>query len=73
MFRKMLSKYTIFSKVLSTIVYKVMRVFSQEYLQGQNKNMLIKSTLQKLFWAQSFMPDHLLIERHELIYSQISQ
>ena len=49
MFRKMLSKYTIFSTVLSKIVYKVIRVFSQEYLQGQNKNMLIKSTLQKLF------------------------
>ena len=30
MFRKMLSKYTIFSKVLSKIVYKVIRVFSQE-------------------------------------------
>ena len=49
MFRKMPSKYTIFSTVLSKIVYKVIRVFSQEYLQGQNKNMLIKSTLQKLF------------------------
>ena len=49
MFRKMLSKYTIFSTVLSKIVYKVIRVFWQEYLQGQNKNMLIKSTLQKLF------------------------
>ena len=68
MFRKMLSKYTIFSTVLSKIVYKVIRVFSQEYLQGQNKNMLIKSTLQKLFWAQSFTPDHLLIEKHDLIY-----
>ena len=42
--------------------------FSQEYLQGQNKNMLIKSTLQKLFWAQSFTPDHLLIEKQDLIY-----
>ena len=30
-------------------VYKVIHVFSQEYLQGQNKNVLIKSTLQKLF------------------------
>ena len=68
MFRKMLSKYTIFSTVLSKIVYKVIRVFSQEYLQGQNKNMLIKSTLQKLFWAQSFTPDHLLIEKQDLIY-----
>ena len=67
-FRKMLSKYTIFSTVLSKIVYKVIRVFSQEYLQGQNKNMLIKSTLQKLFWAQSFTPDHLLIEKQDLIY-----
>ena len=44
MFRKLLSKYTIFSTVLSKIVYRVIRVFSQEYLQGQNKNMLIKST-----------------------------
>ena len=68
MFRKMLSKYTIFSTVLSKIVYKVIRVFSQEYLQGQNKNMLIKSTLQKLFWAQSFTPDHLLIEKQDLMY-----
>ena len=68
MFRKMLSKYTIFSTVLSKIVYKVIRVFWQEYLQGQNNNMLIKSTLQKLFWAQSFTPDHLLIEKHDLIY-----
>ena len=68
MFRKMLSKNTIFSTVLSKIVYKVIRVFSQEYLQGQNKNMLVKSTLQKLFWAQSFTPDHLLIEKHDLIY-----
>ena len=67
-FRKMLSKYTSFSTVLSKIVYIVIRVFSQEYLQGQNKNMLIKSTLQKLFWAQSFTPDHLLIEKHDLIY-----
>ena len=49
MFRKMLSKYTIFSTVLSKIVYKVIRIFSQEYLQGQNKNMLIKDTLQKQF------------------------
>ena len=68
MFRKMLSKYTVFSTVLSKIVYKVIRVFSQQYLQGQNKNMLLKSTLQKLFWAQSFTPDHLLIEKHDLIY-----
>ena len=67
-FRKMLSTYTIFSTVLSKIVYKVIRVFSQEYLQGQNKNMLIKSTLQKLFWAQSLTPDHLLIEKQDLIY-----
>ena len=67
-FRKMLSKYTIFSTVLSKIVYKVIRVFWQEYLQGQNKNMLIKSTLQKLFWAQSFTPDHLLMEKHDLIF-----
>ena len=67
-FRKILSKYTIFSTVLSKIVYKVIRVFSQEYLQGQNKNVLIKSTLQKLFWAQSFTPDHLLIEKQDLIY-----
>ena len=49
MFRKMLSKYTIFSTVLSKIVYKVIRIFSQEYLQGQNKNMPIKNTLQKQF------------------------
>ena len=42
MFRKMLSKYTIFLTVLSKIVYKVIRVFSQEYLQGQNKNTLKK-------------------------------
>ena len=68
MFWKILSKYTIFSTVLSKIVYKVIRVFSQEYWQGQNKNMLIKSTLQKLFWAQSFTPDHLLMEKHDLIY-----
>ena len=67
MFKKRLSKYTIFSTVLSKIVCKVIRVFSQEYLQGQNKNMLIKSTLQKLFWAKSFTPDHLLIEKHDLI------
>ena len=68
MFRQILSKYTIFSTVLSKIVYKVIRVFSQEYLQGQNKNMLIKSTLQKLFWAQSFTPHHLLIQKQDLIY-----
>ena len=68
MFRKMLSKYTIFSTVLSKIVYKVIRVFWQEYLQGQNKNMLIKSTLEKLFCAQSFTPDHLLTEKQDLIY-----
>ena len=52
----------------SNTVYKVIRVFSQEYLQAQNKNVLIKSTLQKLFWAQSFTPDHLLIEKQDLIY-----
>ena len=64
----MLTKYTIFSTVLSKIVYKAIRVFSQEYLQGQNKNMLMKSTLQKLFWAQSFTTHHLLIEKYDLIY-----
>ena len=57
MCRKMLFKYTILSTV-----------FSQEYLQEQKKNVLIKSTLQKLFWAQSFTPDHLLIEKQDLIY-----
>ena len=46
----------------SNTVYRVIRVFSQEYLQGQNKNVLIKSTLQKLFWAQSFTPHYLLTE-----------
>ena len=34
MFRKMLSKDTIFWTVLSKIVYKVIHVFLQEYLQG---------------------------------------
>ena len=68
MFRKILSKYTIFSTVLSKIVYKVNSRFLARICARTKKNMLIKSTLQKLFWAQSFTPDHLLTKKHDLIY-----
>ena len=53
-FRKMVSKYRIFSTVMCKIVYKVIRVFSQEYLQGKKKKHANKKHFTKAVFSSKF-------------------